>query len=72
MNIIVVGNGENIDVLDKNYDLAIASNSSFSRLSQLKCSISLVLSESLLWEEEMLRKKPPSYLIPYQPKIPRN
>ena len=59
MNIIVVGNGENTIVEDQGFDLAIASNSSFCRLSKLKCSISLLLSESLLWEKEKLIKLEP-------------
>ena len=59
MNIVVVGNGENTIVEDKGFDLAIASNSSFCRLSNLKCPISLILSESLLWEKEKLQNVRP-------------
>ncbi len=54
MKTIIVGNGSNLKILKKSYNSAIAANSSISRISNLKCTKSLVLSESLLWDKEKL------------------
>lgn len=54
MKTIIVGNGNNIKILNESYNSAFAANSSISRISNLKCTKSLVLSESLLWDKEKL------------------
>lgn len=54
MKTIIVGNGSNLKILNESYNSAIAANSSISRISNLKCTKSLVLSESLLWDKEKL------------------
>ncbi len=54
MKTIIVGNGSDLKILNESYNSAFAANSSISRISSLKCTKSLVLSESLLWDKEKL------------------
>ena len=54
MKTIIVGSGDNLKILSESYNSAFAANSSISRISNLKCTKSLVLSESLLWDREKL------------------
>mgnify|MGYP006081382965 FL=1 len=56
--ILVVGSGDDSELDASNFDLVYSANSSFTRLANYK-SISLVLSEAMLFSSEMLATHDP-------------